>query len=221
MDMSLAIFYVFAVVLVFAAFRVITAKNPVHAVLYLVLSFFNSAVLWMLMKAEFLAVSLIVIYVGAVMVLFLFVVMMLDINFEALRKSFWKFLPVAGTVAAIMLAEMVMILTHRYAKIDASRVVEPSFNTASAEVLGKLIYTQYFLPFQLAAVLLLVGMVAAIALTLRKRKNTKYINPGDQIRIKREDRVRMVKMKSEPKFDADDSSADEDKSAGTDNKPAA
>ncbi|QLG88348.1 NADH-quinone oxidoreductase subunit J [Chitinibacter bivalviorum] len=212
MDMSLAIFYVFAAVLVFAAFRVITAKNPVHAVLYLVLSFFNSAVLWMLMKAEFLAVSLIVIYVGAVMVLFLFVVMMLDINFEALRKSFWKFLPVAGTVAAIMLAEMVMILTHRYAKIG--NVVEPSFNTASAEVLGKLIYTQYFLPFQLSAVLLLVGMVAAIALTLRKRKNTKYINPGHQIRVKREDRVRMVKMQSEPKFVADETSAD-------DNKPAA
>lgn len=211
MDMSLAIFYVFAAVLVFAAFRVITAKNPVHAVLYLVLSFFNSAVLWMLMKAEFLAVSLIVIYVGAVMVLFLFVVMMLDINFEALRKSFWKFLPVAGTVAAIMLAEMVLILTHRYAKID--NVVEPSFNTASAEVLGKLIYTQYFLPFQLSAVLLLVGMVAAIALTLRKRKNTKYINPGNQIRIKREDRVRMVKMKSEPKFVAEDASAGEDKPA--------
>jgi NADH-quinone oxidoreductase subunit J len=211
MDMSLAIFYVFAVVLVFAAFRVITAKNPVHAVLYLVLSFFNSAVLWMLMKAEFLAVSLIVIYVGAVMVLFLFVVMMLDINFEALRKSFWKFLPVAGTVAVIMLAEMVLILTHRFAKID--NVVEPSFNTASAEVLGRLIYTQYFLPFQLSAVLLLVGMVAAIALTLRKRKNTKYINPGDQIRVKREDRVRMVKMKSEPKFVADESSAAEDKPA--------
>ncbi|WP_410497596.1 NADH-quinone oxidoreductase subunit J [Chitinibacter sp. S2-10] len=211
MDMSLAIFYVFAVVLVFAAFRVITAKNPVHAVLYLVLSFFNSAVLWMLMKAEFLAVSLIVIYVGAVMVLFLFVVMMLDINFEKLRQSFWKFLPVAGTVAAIMLAEMVMILTHRFAKID--NVVEPSFNTASAEVLGKLIYTQYFLPFQLSAVLLLVGMVAAIALTLRKRKNTKYINPGDQIRVKREDRVRMVKMKSEPKFVADNASAGENKPA--------
>lgn len=211
MDMSLAIFYVFAVVLVFAAFRVITAKNPVHAVLYLVLSFFNSAVLWMLMKAEFLAVSLIVIYVGAVMVLFLFVVMMLDINFEALRKSFWKFLPVAGTVAVIMLVEMVLILTHRYAKID--NVVEPSFDTASAEVLGRLIYTEYFLPFQLSAVLLLVGMVAAIALTLRKRKSTKYINPGDQVRIKREDRVRMVKMKSEPKIVADDASVADDKPA--------
>jgi NADH-quinone oxidoreductase subunit J len=211
MDMSLAIFYVFAVVLVFAAFRVITAKNPVHAVLYLVLSFFNSAVLWMLMKAEFLAVSLIVIYVGAVMVLFLFVVMMLDINFEALRKSFWKFLPVAGTVAVIMLVEMVLILTHRYAKID--NVVEPSFDTASAEVLGMLIYTEYFLPFQLSAVLLLVGMVAAIALTLRKRKSTKYINPGDQVRIKREDRVRMVKMKSEPKIVADDASVGDDKPA--------
>ncbi|WP_028449159.1 NADH-quinone oxidoreductase subunit J [Chitinibacter tainanensis] len=209
MDLSLAIFYVFAVVLVFAAFRVITAKNPVHAVLYLVLSFFNSAVLWMLMKAEFLAVSLIVIYVGAVMVLFLFVVMMLDINFEALRKSFWKFLPVAGTVAGIMLVEMVLILTHRYAKIDAARIVEPSFNTASAEVLGKLIYTQYFLPFQLAAVLLLVGMVAAIALTLRKRKNTKYLNPGDQIKVKREDRVRIVKMQSEPRIVADDAAADD------------
>ncbi|WP_047393209.1 NADH-quinone oxidoreductase subunit J [Chitinibacter sp. ZOR0017] len=209
MDLSLAIFYVFAVVLVFAAFRVITAKNPVHAVLYLVLSFFNSAVLWMLMKAEFLAVSLIVIYVGAVMVLFLFVVMMLDINFEALRKSFWKFLPVAGTVAGIMLVEMVLILTHRYAKIDAARIVEPSFNTASAEVLGKLIYTQYFLPFQLAAVLLLVGMVAAIALTLRKRKNTKYLNPGDQIKVKREDRVRIVKMQSEPRIVTDDAAADD------------
>ncbi|MGL4995188.1 MAG: NADH-quinone oxidoreductase subunit J, partial [Deefgea sp.] len=143
--MTLALFYVFAAVLIFAAFRVITAKNPVHAVLYLVLAFFNSAVLWMLIKAEFLAVSLIVIYVGAVMVLFLFVVMMLDINFEALRKSFWKFLPVAGTVAIIMLIEMVMILTHRAAQINESRLLEPSFNTASAETLGMLIYTQYFL----------------------------------------------------------------------------
>ena len=211
--MTLALFYVFAAVLIFAAFRVITAKNPVHAVLYLVLAFFNSAVLWMLIKAEFLAVSLIVIYVGAVMVLFLFVVMMLDINFEALRKSFWKFLPVAGTVAIIMLIEMVMILTHRAAQIDESRLLEPSFNTASAETLGMLIYTQYFLPFQLSAVLLLVGMVAAIALTLRKRKNTKYINPGEQVRVKREDRLRIVKMASEPKEVADDSAATPDQPA--------
>lgn len=211
--MTLALFYVFAAVLIFAAFRVITAKNPVHAVLYLVLSFFNSAVLWMLIKAEFLAVSLIVIYVGAVMVLFLFVVMMLDINFEALRKSFWKFLPVAATVAIIMLIEMVMILTHRAAQIDESRLLEPSFNTASAETLGMLIYTQYFLPFQLSAVLLLVGMVAAIALTLRKRKNTKYINPGEQVRVKREDRLRIVKMASEPKEVADDSATTPDQPA--------
>ncbi|QZA82514.1 NADH-quinone oxidoreductase subunit J [Deefgea piscis] len=202
--MTLALFYIFAAVLIFAAFRVITAKNPVHAVLYLVLSFFNSAVLWMLIKAEFLAVSLIVIYVGAVMVLFLFVVMMLDINFEALRKSFWKFLPVAGTVAIIMLIEMVLILSHRAAQIDESRLLEPSFNTASAETLGMLIYTQYFLPFQLSAVLLLVGMIAAIALTLRKRKNTKYINPGEQVRVKRDDRLRIVKMASEPKDSAND-----------------
>ena len=211
--MTLALFYVFAAVLIFAAFRVITAKNPVHAVLYLVLAFFNSAVLWMLIKAEFLAVSLIVIYVGAVMVLFLFVVMMLDINFEALRKSFWKFLPVAGTVAIIMLIEMVMILTHRAAQIDESRLLEPSFNTASAETLGMFIYTQYFLPFQLSAVLLLLGMVAAIALTLRKRKNTKYINPGEQVRVKREDRLRIVKMASEPKEVADDSAATPDQPA--------
>ena len=191
------IFYFFAAVLLFAGLRVITAKNPVHAALYLVLSFFTGAVLWMLIKAEFLAVSLIVIYVGAVMVLFLFVVMMLDINFEELRKGFWRYVPVAGSVAAVMVVEMAMVLTHKAAHIDGAVLAEPAPGYNNAKVLGELIYTQYFLPFQLAAVLLLVGMVAAIALTLRKRKNTKYINPADQIRVKREERVTVVSMKAE------------------------
>ncbi|SMC17178.1 NADH-quinone oxidoreductase subunit J [Andreprevotia lacus DSM 23236] len=194
---ELVIFYSFALILVFAAFRVITAKNPVHAALYLVLSFFTGAVLWMLTKAEFLAVSLIVIYVGAVMVLFLFVVMMLDINFEELRKGFWRYLPVAGTVAVLMAYEMVMVLTHPSAQLRGAAVAEPAAGYNNAKVLGQLIYTQYFLPFQLAAVLLLVGMVAAIALTLRKRKNTKYINPADQIKVKRDERLTIVSVNAE------------------------
>ncbi|TJZ75634.1 NADH-quinone oxidoreductase subunit J [Chitiniphilus eburneus] len=197
--MTEVLFYVFATVLLLAGLLVITAKNPVHAALYLVLSFFTAAMLWMLMKAEFLAVSLVVVYVGAVMVLFLFVVMMLDINFEELRKGFWKFVPLAALVAAIMAAEMVAILLHPAAQIPGAQLVEPPPGYSNVHELGREIYTTYFLPFQLAAALLLVGMVAAIALTLRKRKNSKYLNPADQIKVKRDDRVRMVKMSTEAK----------------------
>jgi NADH-quinone oxidoreductase subunit J len=199
--MMLTLFYVLAAILVLAAVRVITAKNPVHAALALVLSFFTAAMLWILIKAEFLGVSLVLIYVGAVMVLFLFVVMMLDINFEALRKGFWRSAPVALVVAAIMLAEMALVITSRHANIQT--LPEPA--VASTKALGALIYTQYFLPFQLAAVLLLVGMIAAIALTLRKRKNTKYQNPGEQVAVEAADRLSIVKMAADKPagFDAE------------------
>ena len=199
--MMLTLFYVLAAILVLAAVRVITAKNPVHAALALVLSFFTAAMLWILIKAEFLGVSLVLIYVGAVMVLFLFVVMMLDINFEALRKGFWRSAPVALVVAAIMLAEMALVITSRHANIQT--LPEPA--VASTKAMGALIYTQYFLPFQLAAVLLLVGMIAAIALTLRKRKNTKYQNPGEQVAVRAADRLSIVKMAADKPagFDAE------------------
>ena len=195
--MTLALFYLFATILVLSALRVVTAKNPVHAALFLVLAFFTGAMLWMLIKAEFLAVSLVLIYIGAVMVLFLFVVMMLDINFESLRKGFWRFFPVAGVVAAVMLSEMLLVLTHRFAEIPGAQLIEPAAGFNSAKALGRLIYTDYFLPFQLAAVLLLVGMIAAITLTLRKRKNTRYQNPGQQVAVKAADRIRVVRMPAE------------------------
>ncbi|GGP25335.1 NADH-quinone oxidoreductase subunit J [Silvimonas amylolytica] len=206
---SVVIFYIFAAVLLLASLATITAKNPVHAALYLMLSFFSGAMLWMLMKAEFLAVSLVLVYVGAVMVLFLFVVMMLDINFEELRKGFWKHVPLAVIVAAIMVVEMIMILTHKAADLPGAHMPEPAAGYNNARVLGNLIYTQYFLPFQLAAALLLVGMITAIALTLRKRKNTKYQNPAQQIAVKRDDRVRIVKMNAEARPAAGEAAADE------------
>ncbi|MDR3428066.1 MULTISPECIES: NADH-quinone oxidoreductase subunit J [Silvimonas] len=207
---SVVIFYIFAAVLLLASLATITAKNPVHAALYLMLSFFTGAVLWMLMKAEFLAVSLVLVYVGAVMVLFLFVVMMLDVNFEELRKGFWKHVPLAVVVAVIMVAEMIMVLKNDSAQIAIAHMPEPAAGYNNARVLGNLIYTQYFLPFQLAAALLLVGMIAAIALTLRKRKNTKYINPASQIAVKRDDRLRIVKMNVEARPTAGDAPAADD-----------
>ncbi|HSC80401.1 MAG TPA: NADH-quinone oxidoreductase subunit J [Chitinolyticbacter sp.] len=197
--MTEVLFYVFSAVLLIAGLMVITAKNPVHAALYLVLSFFTGAMLWMLMQAEFLAVSLVVVYVGAVMVLFLFVVMMLDINFEELRKGFWKFVPLATVVAAIMAVEMVLILTHPAAQLKGVTLMERAPEYNNVRDLGVQIYTTYFLPFQLAAFVLLVGMIAAIALTLRKRKNTKFQKPGEQVKVKRNDRLRIVKVDSEPK----------------------
>jgi NADH-quinone oxidoreductase subunit J len=192
--MTQALFSFFALVLLLSALGVVSTKNPVQAALLLILSFFTAAMLWMLMKAEFLAVSLVLIYVGAVMVLFLFVVMMLDINFEELRKGFWKFAPIAGLVAGTMLLEMVLVITHGASQLNGAAIVDHPASYSNVHELGRLIYTQYFLPFQLASFILLVGMIAAIALTLRKRKSSKYINPGDQVRVKASDRLRIVKM---------------------------
>jgi NADH-quinone oxidoreductase subunit J len=192
------VFYCLATILLLAGLRVITARNPVHAALYLVLAFFTAAGVWLLLEAEFLAIALVLVYVGAVMVLFLFVVMMLDINLDRLREGFWKYLPIGALVGVLMAAEMVMILGVK--TFGLGRVAPPApadadySNTAE---LGRLLYTDYLLPFELAAVVLLVAIVAAIALTLRERKDSKFIDPAEQVKVKRADRIRMVKMDAE------------------------
>ncbi|BAK75458.1 NADH dehydrogenase (ubiquinone), J subunit [Pseudogulbenkiania sp. NH8B] len=208
MSFPTVVFYVLSAILIFAGLRVITAKNPVHAALYLVLAFFTSAGHWLLLESEFLAISLVLVYVGAVMVLFLFVVMMLDINFEKLREGFWKNAPLAGTVGLIMVGEMVLILMSPEASLGSYKGAAPlAADASNIRELGRLIYTTYLWPFELAAVVLLVGMVAAIALTMRKRKDTKFVNPGDQVVVRRDDRVRLVKMaavkRSEPVAEAE------------------
>lgn len=193
--------YVFcslAIILLFAGLRVITARNPVHAALFLVLAFFTAAGIWLLLEAEFLAIALVLVYVGAVMVLFLFVVMMLDINLDKLREGFWDYLPIAGFVGVLMAAEMVMILGTKH--FGLARISTPKAHAAdysNTAELGRVLYTDYLMPFELAAVVLLVAIVAAIALTLRDRKDSKFINPADQVRVKRADRIRMVSMPAE------------------------
>ena len=198
MDAKTGLFYVFAAVLLFAAFRVITARNPVHAALFLVLAFFQAAAVWILLKAEFLAITLVLVYVGAVMVLFLFVVMMLDINLDSVRKGFWKHFPLAGTVGAIIALEMSYVLMGGFREPPQGASVPVSGQLAAqvsnTKELGKVLYTQYIYPLEIAAVILLVAIIAAIALTLRERKDSKRINPADQVRVKSQDRVRLVKM---------------------------
>ncbi|NMM07253.1 NADH-quinone oxidoreductase subunit J [Polaromonas sp.] len=201
MDAKTGLFYVFAAVLLFAAFRVITARNPVHAALYLVLAFFQAAAIWILLKAEFLAITLVLVYVGAVMVLFLFVVMMLDINIDGMRKGFWKHFPLAGSVGAIIALEMSYVLMGGFREPPklASGAVLPGqidAQVSNTKELGKVLYSEYLYPLEIAAVILLVAIIAAIALTMRERKDSKYQNPADQIRVKPGDRVRLVKMKS-------------------------
>jgi len=217
MDVQSALFYAFSAVLLFAAFRVITARNPVHAALYLVLAFFQASGVWMLLKAEFLSISLVLVYVGAVMVLFLFVVMMLDINIDSIRQGFWKHFPLAATVGAVIALELAAVLMggfrisephHAAALLPLTpEVVDAAANAASAaaghvvmpevsntKALGILLYTEYLYPVQVAAIILLVALIAAIALTLRARKDGKYQNPSDQVRVKARDRVELIKM---------------------------
>lgn len=189
------IFYFFASILVLSALRMITVRNPVHAALFLVLSFFTSAALWLLLEAEFLAITLVLVYVGAVMVLFLFVIMMLDINIAKLREGFIQFLPVGILVALVMMVEMVLVITSKVFDMSPPSPAAASFS--NTEALGFILYTEYVYPFEIAAVILLVAIIAAISLTLRRRPETKYQNPATQIRVRREDRVRLVKMKSE------------------------
>jgi len=194
MNTMTALFYVFSAVLLFAAFRVITARTPVYAALYLVLAFFTAACVWMLLRAEFLAISLVLVYVGAVMVLFLFVVMMLDINVDALREGFWKHFPVAGLVGVVIALEMAAVLLGGFRLSDAPVADAAALKLGNTKLLGIEMYTRYLYPLQIAAVLLLVAIIAAIALTLRKRKDSKYINPSDQVKVRAADRVRIVKM---------------------------
>jgi NADH-quinone oxidoreductase subunit J len=193
MSVTTGLFYVFSAVLLLAAFRVITARNPVHAALFLVLTFFQAAMIWMLLKAEFLSVILVLVYVGAVMVLFLFVVMMMDINVENLRLGFWKHFPLAAVVGVVIALEMAAVLMGGFDRGDppvAAGVVQLP-NTVA---LGKLLYTQYVYPLEVAAAILLVAVIAAIALTLRARKDSKYVSPGDQVRVKSRDRMTVLKM---------------------------
>ena len=197
MDARTGLFYVFAALLLFAAFRVITARNPVHAALYLVLAFFQAAAIWMLLKAEFLAIALVLVYVGAVMVLFLFVVMMLDINLDGVRHGFWKHFPLAGTVGAIIALEMSYVLMGGFREPPKSAAVTAQIGAqvSNTKELGKVLYSNYLYPLEIAAVILLVAIIAAIALTLRERKDSKSQNPSEQVRVKRADRVTLVKMK--------------------------
>ena len=238
MDVQSALFYAFSAVMLFASFRVITARNPVHAALYLVLAFFQASGIWMLLKAEFLSIALVLVYVGAVMVLFLFVVMMLDINIDSIRQGFWKHFPLAATIGAVIALELAGVLLGGFRISEpraqvASQVVSPTAVTAVAPVdvasnaasvavdaasaavttataadvghvvvaqasntkaLGILLYTEYLYPVQVAALILLVALIAAIALTLRARKDSKFQNAGDQVRVKARDRVELVKM---------------------------
>lgn len=192
------VFYALATILLFAGLRVITARNPVHAALFLVLAFFTAAGIWLLLEAEFLAIALVLVYVGAVMVLFLFVVMMLDINLDKLREGFWDYFPLAAFVGVLMALEMTMVLGSRHFGVERISTPKPhAADYSNTAELGRQLYTDYLLPFELAAVVLLVAIVAAIVLTMRQRKDSKYQNPSDQVKVKRADRVRMVSMPAE------------------------
>ena len=195
MTFSAFTFYVLAAILVFAALRVISTRNPVHAALWLVLSFFTAAGIWLLLQAEFLAIALVLVYVGAVMVLFLFVVMMLDVNFDTLRQHFRSYLPIAAAVGALVLFEMTLVIVD---SAIGTAVVAPAAPAGSnTQALGQLLYVDYVYPFEIAAVVLLVAIIAAIALTHRERKERKHQDPGWQVRVRREDRVRLIDLPSE------------------------
>ncbi len=195
MDLTSALFYVFSAVLLLAALQVITARNPVHAALFLVLTFFTAAGIWLLLKAEFLAIVLVLVYVGAVMVLFLFVVMMLDINLDQLREGFWGRVPLAAVVGLAIALEMSAVLLKGFLRPD-SAVHTQVVTVGNTKQLGLEIFTHYTWPFEIAAAILFLAIVAAVALTLRRRKDSKYFDPAAAVKVKRADRVRLVSMKA-------------------------
>ena len=197
MDVKTGFFYLFSAVLLFAAFRVITARSPVYAALYLVLAFFSAACVWILLHAEFLAIALVLVYVGAVMVLFLFVVMMLDVDVGSLRAGFWRHFPVAAIVGVVIALEMAAVLLPGFRLTDAPTTSAAALKLGNTKVLGIEVYTRYLYPLQIAAVLLLVAIIAAISLTLRARKDSKRVDPSDQVKAKKADRIRIVSMKPE------------------------
>ncbi len=196
MDVKTGFFYLFSVVLLFSAFRVVTARNPVHAVLFLMLAFSQASAICLLLNAEFLAIALVLVYLGAVMVLFLFVVMMLDINVDTLRQGFWKNFPLAATLGAVVAFEMTAVLMSgfRLSQAPVAALAAGAAPVSNSKALGILLYTEYLMPIQIAAAILLVAMVAAIALTLRQRKDSKAINPSIQVRVRAADRLQVVQM---------------------------
>jgi NADH-quinone oxidoreductase subunit J len=197
MEFRTFVFYFLAAILLFASLRVVTLRNPVHAALHLVLAFFSASGVWILLQAEFLAIALILVYVGAVMVLFLFVVMLLDIDLDRLREGFWSYLPMASIVALLVVAEMVLVLLTRYWGVMESDVPQTEAAFSNVRAVGRLLFTEYAYPFELASVVLLVGIVAATALTLRGKRKTKSLSPSEQVFVKAEDRVRLVRMPAE------------------------
>lgn len=201
MDAKTGFFYFFSAVLLYSALRVITSRNPVHAVLHLILGFSQAAAIWLLLKAEFLGIMLVVVYMGAVMVLFLFVVMMLDIRIDRMREGFWKHFPIAAFVGALVALEMAVVLMGGFGAMDEAKPVADLLNAqgevipySNTQALGRLMYTSYLFPIEIAAVILLVAMIAAIALTLRKRKDAKTLDAAVQIRTRAQYRVSLVSM---------------------------
>ena len=194
MDFSTVFFWMFSVVLLFSAFRVVTARNPVHAVLFLMLAFSQAAGLWLLLRAEFLAITLVLVYLGAVMVLFLFVVMMLDIRIEGVRQGFWKQVPIAAVIGALVVMQLGTVLMNGFGTFDAPLQPMGDAEIGNTKALGILLYTKYLYPIQVAAAILLVAMLAAIALTLRHRKDSMKMDASLQVRVKAGDRLSMVKM---------------------------
>ncbi len=190
-------FYVFSAVLVFAAAMVVTIRNPVKSALFLVLAFFSAACIWITLEAEFLAIVLVLVYVGAVMVLFLFVVMMLDIDLAVMRAGFARYLPVGSIIALLLIVEIALVMVNGFGARDFANPEAHGADYSNSKELGRLLYTEYVYPFEIAAIILLVAIVAAIALTMRRRPESKYINPATQVKVNREDRLRIVKMKSE------------------------
>jgi NADH-quinone oxidoreductase subunit J len=197
MEFKTFVFYFLSAILVFAGLRVITSRNPVHAALFLVLAFFTASGVWLLLQAEFLAMALVLVYVGAVMVLFLFVVMMLDINLDRLREGFWGYLPLGAIIALLMVAEMGLVLGGNYLGLFESSVRQATADESNVQAIGRLMFTEYVYPFELASVILLVGIVAAVALTQREKRKNKSVNPSQQVFVKARDRVRVLQMPAE------------------------
>ncbi len=204
MDAQTILFYIFALITVFAALRVVTARSAVHAVLHLVLTFVSAACIWMLLKAEFLAIVLVLVYVGAVMVLFLFVVMMLDLKIDATGKGFWGNLPVAALVGVVIVLELSAVIVHPFSGVKGSDAPPLPEGFSNTETLGRLIYSDFVYPVEIAGVILLIAMIAAIALTLRKRKDARYNDPSVAVHTKAADRLKMIKMPGVPNTDTTD-----------------
>ena len=197
MEFKTFVFYFLSAILIYASLRVVTLRNPVHAALHLVLAFFSASGVWILLQAEFLAIALVLVYVGAVMVLFLFVVMMLDINLDRLREGFWSYLPLGSIIALLMVIEMGLVLAGTYFRWFEQDLPQAEAGFSNVKAVGRLLFTEYVYPFELASVILLVGIVAAVALTLRGKRKSKSVSPSQQVFVKAKDRVRVLKMPAE------------------------